>query len=213
MSYRFLTIILFVGMCVTTFIGSGLEVGYGSEVARAAMSPIYLLSWALSAGVYLLPLLRADPGSFTPRPVLLRRLFGFTMDFCVAHILISVPLTMLVLTIGYLERGVFDWYVELSEPASSWLQIFIHLSGAGLVVLLSLPLSLNRRSPGQVMLGYGLKLEQRLSLGQSCRRALVGFLSLCMLWLSGPIAARRDDRRMWHDRMYGVHPLEVRDAA
>jgi len=164
--------------------------------------------------VYLLPFVVVDRSHFTGRRAgLLRRFVGFALDFHLAAFLVTIPPIALVLAINYSENGVFSWRVANSESATSWVDLCFFLSAVGLVVLLSLPLSRNRRSPGQVVLGYGLKPEHTLSLGRACRRTLVGYLTLCVGWLSGPLAASRDDRRMWHDRMYGVHPLEVSSAA
>jgi hypothetical protein len=211
MSYRILTVFLFAAMYATALIDPPLGFSGSSGVSRAAMSPYHLLTWGFAACMYFLPFAVKDPGEFRDRRAgLIRRFAGFVVDFHVAFILVGVPLVMVILTISYVADGTFSWSVERTESAADWLAFLSAIPT--FVLLLSLPLSRNRRSPGQVTLGYGLKLEERLSLGRACRRTIVGYLSLCAVWLTGPLAAARDDRRMWHDRMYGVHPLEVRTA-
>ena len=213
MSYRTWLFVLLAVFYATIFVDPSLGFSVTSSSLDAQMSPWHMGTWLLAIFAYLLPLWISDPYTFRDRRAgLVRRFFGFAVDFHVCFMLTAIPLVALTLLSASVQTGEFRWHME-QTLANTWAASFgFMFSVACLISLLAAPLAMNRRSVGQVAFGYGLKAANQLQFFRACGRLVIGFLTMCSGWISVPMAATREDRRMWHDQMYDVYPLEVGDT-
>jgi len=126
-------------------------------------------------------------------------------------VLATIPFTLVALGLEYQYSGEFVWSFERDERIESdaFLTPMFLATVAVILILLSLPLAREKRSVGATALRYGLRADNPISLLASCCRTLFGFFTLAAGILSIPAAAKRDDRRMWHDLSSNVNPLEV----
>ena len=199
MSYRILIAAAFLPLYASAFIDPVLAFESGSSWLSVAMSPWNIATWLLALVLLLVPLCLGDPYPYTNRRAgLIRRFFGFALDFHVAFFLVAVPAVVIVLLTEFIQTGVFQWRIERSST-SSWIIMMFFVEVLCLVIALSVPMWKVKRSAGQIVLGYGLKAETPMPLGRACRRTLMGYLTMCAFLISGPKAAKREDRRMWHD--------------
>ncbi|MEL7450899.1 MAG: RDD family protein [Pseudomonadota bacterium] len=190
-----------------SYSGSG-----GSVNVLVESAPVHVAQWFIALAAYCLPFFLRDPSSWSASPAgLVRRCCGFVIDFHICFSLTVVPFTLLAVGVEYLSTGDFVWSFERSESieADAFLMPLGAATLVALLALLSFPLARQQRSVGATVLGYGLRADKPVSLWASCCRTLYGFWTLAAGILSVPSAARRDDRRLWHDLAYDVYPLKV----
>jgi hypothetical protein len=134
------------------------------------------------------------------------RLVAFLIDFAVCVAVLQVVVTLLVLALLAVPGEALSWRVDrVLSPPISWV-----IGGLTLVVPLawlfvfSLPAWRGWQSPGGLVLGLHLDHDERPNLWRAMARTALGFLTLSLAFFSVPVALRREDRRLWHDRAFGT---------
>jgi uncharacterized RDD family membrane protein YckC len=187
--------------------------GAGEEYLYAAkLSPASALTFAVALAVYLAALLRSDDYvSQYSCAGLLPRFAAFGIDFVLCMMLTSPPATLVALTVEWLATGQFSLAVERDYWMGHdlFVSILVPFSMVVLLVLFSLPLSKGRRSAGTVVCGYAIKSNEPIGLGRACGRSFLGFIALCGMIVSVPMALRREDKRMWHDLAFDTRAVKV----
>ena len=218
MKYRTVLLVA-IALFYASFLGGGaFNFSYSSsshDSVRVVMksTPMHVAAWFVALVAYSLPFVLRDRLSWSDyRAGLVRRFFGFAIDFHICFVLATVPFTLVALGLESQSTGEFVWSFDRDERIESdvFIMPLFFATTAILLVLLSLPLAREKRSVGATALGYGLRAENPISLFASCRRTLFGFFTMAAGIMSIPTAAKRDDRRMWHDLSSNVHPVEVK---
>ncbi len=176
----------------------------------AKFAPASALVFVIALATYLAALFRPDIYFAQERSAgLLRRFGAFMIDFTLCVVLATTPTTLIALGFESLATGRFSLEVERDyRMAHDSLALpLILASMAAALVLFSLPLSRGRRTAGTVICGYAIQSYERIGLAGACGRTFLGFIALCGMILSVPMALRRADKRMWHDLAFDTRAV------
>ena len=190
--------------------------GPDAYLYEAKLAPASALTFAAALAVYLLAFLRPDKYVPLYQCAGLKQRFGaFCIDFMLCVSLTAPPLTLIALGIEGLATGQFSLAVERDyRMGHDWIAgNLVAITMIVLLVLFSLPLSKCRRSAGAVICGYAIRSNEPIELRSACGRTLLGFITLCAMIISVPMALQRQDKRMWHDLAFDTRATMVGASA
>ena len=191
----------------------GIQAGSGEYLYEAKLAPTSALAFVVALAVYLMALRRPD--NYVPQDYsagLMQRFGAFFIDFTLCLILAVVPTTFVAIALEGFATGRFSLEIERDFRAGHDPIVWglMPISMIILLALLSLPLTKGRRSAGTVVTGYSIRTDAPIGLGSACGRTLLGFITLCGMFLSVPMALMREDKKLWHDLAFNTRAVKVR---
>lgn len=173
-----------------------------------SLSVLALYAWVLS--------LPADPARRFISAGLGRKSLAVLADFLLAMLLVSPWAGFIAVSIEAVHSGSFVWYVHRDQATSADFSLSFLLTLASLCCLamyFAWPQHRGRPSPGELLLGIGLKYQgdRPLSLWRAMGRVLLGLLTLVACIVTVPMTLFDPERRMWQDKTFGTRVVQWQD--
>jgi hypothetical protein len=142
-----------------------------------------------------------------------RRFFAFYIDFLFAVLMSACWMGFTELSIEAARTGVFSWSIHRRptdwDIALGWILLLPYITA--ILVYFAWPQHRGRQSPGDLLLGIGLKYDKPLSLSQAVGRVLLGLMALSAWIVTVPLALTDSQKRMWQDKSYGTRMVQWTD--
>lgn len=195
--------------------GAGLSYSSSNGVAiiEAACSPAALIAFPIFLSLYLWPLFRQIDGHQQAAPLSLRRRYGtFLLDCMVLLGVITVPAALVALVIESFHTGDFAWRIarHTGSPADPAIMATLWITMALFVLLLALPVGLQKQSSGGLMTGAYVQTPKR-SILKALGRVIFSAIVFMLAIISIPITWGRNDRCFWHDLVFNATPVRLRN--
>ncbi len=212
---------IFIGAFILTNVISSAEI---IGVSLNSSSDPYQMAAGASPAVSLLSLLiflliirspwRTGTPAVDSRVALSRRFIAFLIDLFFAMAVIAPPMALPVLIKEASATGTFAWSFErdFSRPGDMMLSITgVIISFGWLLMYWSVPLLKQRQTAGQYIMGYSIVSGSggKVTLWSAAGRTICSFVSLCALWITGPLALFNKNRYMLHDRRQWFVPVLI----
>jgi uncharacterized RDD family membrane protein YckC len=181
------------------FIQAGASVG--SAIA-------FILGLLVVLGIHRRPKAEMDMS----KPVgLFKRFAACLIDLLVYLVLLLPSITFLALLVEGARTGELAWWFSRDHrvPTDIFIEISFAITMISFFVLFALPVSRQRQSLGQLIMGYIVLTEGgSISLFKASLRGLLACFAWILFIISCPMALLRKDKRMWHDLVFNTYPCE-----
>ena len=186
----------------------------GFQAGSHPLGPAVALSmFALYLWVLRLPV--ESPEKFVTAS-LWHKALAVLADLLLAIWLLAPWAGFIAVSVEALHSGHFAWQVHRDQAtdADFLLSLLLVLSSLfGLLMYFAWPQHRGRYSPGELLLGIGLRYrdDRPLTLMRALGRVLLSFVALVLWIVSVPMALFDPERRMWQDQAFGTRVVQWTD--